>query len=149
MPHSNCWWWGQAWHRDDSHWLDHPLLLRSLSVVVYLTDVDESTHSFSIVPESLQAKQQLPGVGDPQTEENALEDSEYNQPDPNAAPGSPGGAVDVEGAAGTAIFFHTGNLHAGTVRQTPRHRHSIHLYYVSCWQHQCVPTPAARIHWEL
>ena len=38
-------------------------------------------------------------------------------------------AVDVAGAAGTAIFFHTGSLHAGTVRQTTRHRHSIHLYY--------------------
>ena len=78
-----------------------------------------------------------------------LEDSEYNQPDPNAAPGSAGSAVHVEGAAGTAIFFHTGNLHAGTVRQTPRHRHSIHLYYVSCWQHYCVPMPAALIFWDL
>ena len=41
----------QAWHRDDCHLLGHPLLLRSLSVVVYLTDVlDPSGHTFSIVP---------------------------------------------------------------------------------------------------
>ena len=140
----------QAWHRDDSHWIDHPLLLRSLSVVVYLTDVDASGHSFSIVPESLATKRTLPGVAEGggeggaggAIEERLLEDDPaYSLPNADAPPGGEGSAVDVVGAAGTAIFFHTGNLHAGTVRQTDRLRHSIHLYY----GHEALPPLSDRL----
>ena len=123
----------QAWHRDDCHRLDHPLLLQSLSVVIYLTDVDDGAtqHTFSIMPESLATKRGLPGVGNRAAEERLLEEDAplLGRPDPARPAGAEGSAFDVVGKAGTAIFFHTGNLHAGTVRQTPVERRSIHLYY--------------------
>ena len=96
----------QAWHRDDCHLLGHPLLLRSLSVVVYLTDVlDPTGHTFSIVPESLEKKRALPGVGDREAEEAWESDPALAGPDPAAQANAEGSAVDVLGKAGTAIFL--------------------------------------------
>ena len=33
-----------VWHRDTGHWPDHPLALRNLSLVYYLTAVDAASH---------------------------------------------------------------------------------------------------------
>ena len=41
------------WHRDRPHWLQHPLRMDYLQLMVYLTDVDESTHCISFSPESV------------------------------------------------------------------------------------------------
>ena len=43
----------QGFHRDRPHWEDHPLRMDYLQLMVYLTDVDEGTHCFSISPESV------------------------------------------------------------------------------------------------
>jgi hypothetical protein len=44
------------WHRDTRHEPSHALGIHSLSVVYYLTDVDETTHCFSVVPEAAMTK---------------------------------------------------------------------------------------------
>ena len=42
-----------VWHRDTGHWPDHPLALRNLSLVYYLTAVDAASHCFAVVPETV------------------------------------------------------------------------------------------------
>lgn len=42
---------GTNWHRDKDHWLEHPLHLDYPQIIYYLTDVDETTHCFSISQE--------------------------------------------------------------------------------------------------
>jgi len=94
-----------VWHRDTGHLPEHPLALRNLSVVYYLTDVDEDTHCFGVVPEDAEAKRKLPADKD----------------------GSRG--QGLYGRAGAAIFFNAGSCHAGVVRRTPADRRTIHIYY--------------------
>ena len=43
----------QGFHRDKPHWEEHPLRMDYMQLMVYLTDVDEGTHCFSISPESV------------------------------------------------------------------------------------------------
>ena len=43
----------QQWHRDRAHLPDHPLRLDYMQLMVYLTDVDATTHCFSMSPESV------------------------------------------------------------------------------------------------
>jgi ectoine hydroxylase-related dioxygenase (phytanoyl-CoA dioxygenase family) len=93
------------WHRDCGHLADKPYGLRLLQVVFYLTDVDEGTHSFGVVPESVEAKKLLPKDRD----------------------GSRG--VPLYGNAGTAIVYNAGGVHAAVVQQTERERRTIHTYY--------------------
>lgn len=94
-----------VWHRDTTQLPEHPLALRNLSVVVYLTDVDEHTHCFGVVPEDVEAKRRLPTDKD----------------------GSRGQGLYAR--AGAAIFFNAGSCHAGVVKQTPAERRTIHIYY--------------------
>jgi|AP95_1055475.scaffolds.fasta_scaffold65629_2 hypothetical protein len=94
-----------AWHRDTPHLPGHPLAMRHLSVVYYLTDVDEGSHCFAIVPEDVEEKTKMPAARD----------------------GS--GAIALYGAAGTAILFNAGSCHAGMLRRTVRPRRTIHIYY--------------------
>ncbi len=93
------------WHRDIQHGTDPPLYLRNLSLVYYLTDVDASTHCFSIVPESVEAKASAPDHRDGST------------------------AEDLHGQAGTAILFNAANIHDARQRTTDRERRTIHIYY--------------------
>jgi ectoine hydroxylase-related dioxygenase (phytanoyl-CoA dioxygenase family) len=97
-----------SWHRDVAHDPEHPLRLRALSVVYYLTDVDAGTHCFSAVPESVEAKAGL-GAERP--------------------PCSGDGAHDLLGPAGTAVLFNAGSCHAGRLRRTDRERRTVHIYY--------------------
>ena len=43
----------QQWHRDRAHLAGHPLRLDYMQLMVYLTDVDATTHCFSLSPESV------------------------------------------------------------------------------------------------
>ena len=94
------------WHRDaERPDADIPYRTRYLSAVFYLSDVDHSTHTFSVIPESGQGDQ-LP----------ALEEFDL------------AGAHHIEGAAGTAVLFNVSTLHAGNVRRSDRERRTIHIY---------------------
>ncbi len=94
------------WHRDRPNNPDHEFGLEALSLVYYLTDVDETTHCFSVVPETVETKrgENLPGCD-----------------------GS--SARDVLGPAGTALLFNAGSCHAGRLRTTTSERRTIHIYF--------------------
>lgn len=94
-----------VWHRDTAHLPGHPLALRNLSAVFYLTDVDPDTHCFAVVPEGVEAKRLLPTGRDP------------------------AGGVELYGAAGSVILFNAGSCHAGVVKPTARERRTVHVYY--------------------
>src|SRR6185369_11658206 len=91
-----------AWHRDCTHHESHPLRMEYLQLMVYLTDVDETTHCFSLSPEAADA----PIL---KTEEQLAR----------------GGIVDLHAPAGTAILFNSAVLHTATVRATERDRKTI------------------------
>ena len=77
-----------------------------LQLMLYLTDVDEQTHCFSMSPES---------VNDPILEVEAQ--LERN------------GIVDFHGPAGTVVLFNIAVLHTVTVRVTGRERKTVQAYY--------------------
>lgn len=93
------------WHRDTSHLPKHPMKLLFLSVIYYLTGVDDSTHCFGIVPESIDQKDQMP------TDRNGER------------------AVPLHGKAGTAILFNAGSCHDVIYRRSDRERRTIHIYF--------------------
>jgi ectoine hydroxylase-related dioxygenase (phytanoyl-CoA dioxygenase family) len=93
------------WHRDTVHLPEHPMAMLFLSVIYYLTDVNEETHCFSIVPEHVEDKRKSP---------KGLE---------------PSGNVPLYGDAGTAILFNAATCHAAVVRRTQAPRRTIHIYY--------------------
>lgn len=95
------------WHRDRPHWPEHPLHLDYPQVIYYLTDVDETTHCFTISPE--------PADGE------ILHDQ--------AAHLERGGVVYFHGAAGSAILFNAATLHGPTHRRSARHRRIVQVYY--------------------
>ena len=94
-----------AWHRDTAHLPSHALALRNISTVFYLSDVDEDSHCFAVVPENVQAKMQLPTDRDG------------------------GQGRELYGPAGTAILFNAGSCHAGIVKRASRDRRTVHVYY--------------------
>ena len=94
------------WHRDRGHWLSHPLRMDYIQLMIYLTDVDQTTHCFSISPES--------------TEEPVLEPASQLQR---------GGLIDFYGPAGTGVLFNVAVLHTATVRSTNTERKSVQIYY--------------------
>ena len=93
------------WHRDNVGDRTWPFRTGRLSVVYYLTDVDDSTHTFSVIPGSSQT-QELPDL------DTYDLDSAHH----------------IEGAAGTAILFNAALYHAGNVRITRSERRTIHIY---------------------
>jgi len=96
----------RGWHRDRPHLPTHPLRMDYIQLMVYLTDVDETTHCFSISPES---------IDDPVlSTEKQLER---------------GGVVDIHGPAGTCALFNIATLHTATVRNTTAERKTIQVYY--------------------
>ena len=74
--------------------------------MLYLTDVDDSTHCFSISPESVN---------------NVILDRESQL---NRA-----GSVDFHGPAGTVVLFNIALLHTATVRTTQKERKTVQAYY--------------------
>ena len=59
MPDDIHW---QLWHREQggSFAPEHPFCLQTTMVLYYLDDCTEGSHCFSVVPESLASKKQLP-----------------------------------------------------------------------------------------
>ena len=96
----------RGWHRDRPHWLEHPLRTDYIQLMLYLTNVDETTHCFSISPESI--------------------DQEILDKEAQLARG---GIHDLHGEAGTAILFNVSLLHTATVRVTRNERKTVQIYY--------------------
>ena len=97
----------QRWHRDKPHDMDHPLRMQYIQLMIYLTDVDDATHCFSLSPES--------------TEDPVLEDTEAQL--------QRGGCVDIHGLAGTVCLFNVAVLHTATTRATKAERKTLQIYY--------------------
>ena len=74
--------------------------------MVYLTDVDESTHCFSISPEAAEAP---------------ILDKEAQL--------QRGGIIDLHGPAGTVVLFNLSVLHTATIRPTQQERKTAQIYY--------------------
>ena len=93
------------WHRDvGSGASEIPHSTPYISVVFYLSDVDDTTHTFSVLP------------GSAHTREQPLDAYDLTQAD------------HITGPAGTAVLFNAIMFHAGNVRQTTAERRTIHLY---------------------
>lgn len=96
----------QRWHRDKAHWLDHPLRMDYIQLMVYFTDVDEDTHCCSISPE---------GIDQPILKENSAQLER--------------GVYDLHGPAGTCALFNVSVLHTATTRPTRAVRKTAQIYY--------------------
>ncbi len=97
----------RSWHRDRPHWPEHPLKMDYIQSMVYLTEVDESTHCFSISPEPI--------------DQQVIEDKE--------AQIAERGIVDILGRAGTVCLFNVAVLHTATTRHTEAERKTVQTYY--------------------
>ncbi len=97
----------QGWHRDKPHWLEHPLRMDYIQLMVYLSDVDETTHCFSISPEAL--------------DQPILSDHQAQL--------ARGGVYDLHGPAGTCALFNVSVLHTATTRPTQAVRKTVQIYY--------------------
>ncbi len=97
----------QGWHRDKPHWLEHPLRMDYIQLMVYLSDVDERTHCFSLSPEAL--------------DQAILADKQAQL--------ARGGVYDLHGPAGTCALFNVSVLHTATTRPTQAIRKTAQIYY--------------------
>ena len=96
----------RGWHRDRPYWSEHPLRIGFMQLMLYLSDVDETTHCFSLSPESM--------------EDEILDtDAQLER----------GGIADLYGPAGTGILFNIGVLHTATTRPTQMERKTVQVYY--------------------
>lgn len=95
-----------GWHRDVGHWREHPLFLDYAQLIIYLTDVDETTHCFTISPE--------PAGGEILPKEAQLEQR---------------GVFYFHSPAGAGILFNAAALHGLTRRKTPKQRRILQVYY--------------------
>ena len=97
------------WHRDGGGWPQlgtrPPYSTHYVSVACYLTDVDATTHTFSLIPGSARGEQ-LPPL------------DRYDLAT----------AHHVEGEKGTAVLFNAAMFHAGNVRRSELERRTIHIY---------------------
>ena len=133
----------QDFHRDCAHDLNHPLRLRSLQAMIYLSNVTEETHCFSLSPESIYHEL-----------EDAVKDAstqlERSPPVGTVACAHPGATAivfecvcsegcfvfcslrsDFHGPAGTVLLFNSSALHAAHCRGNGRPRKSVQIYYRS------------------
>ena len=97
----------QGWHRDKPHWPEHPLRMDFIQLMLYLSDVDETTHCFSISPEAV--------------DEPILMDTTRQL--------KHRGAIDIHGPAGTVCLFNVSVLHRANVRKGGQERKSLQVYY--------------------
>jgi hypothetical protein len=96
----------RGWHRDRPHWNEHPYRMDYIQLMLYLTNVDETTHCFSISPEP--------------TDGEILDRDEHLER---------GGIHDLHGEAGTGILFNVSVLHTATTRPTQQERKTVQTYY--------------------
>jgi ectoine hydroxylase-related dioxygenase (phytanoyl-CoA dioxygenase family) len=117
-------WHHKNWHRDGGrHVLTDPLLLWKAQAIFFLGDVDDSTHCFSIAPESVEEKRALAAEPDEDYGETVARTWEPAQPLGESR------GVDLHGKAGSAVIVNSASVHAGCVRQTPSERRTLHIYY--------------------
>ena len=99
-----------SWHRDGHGWPQlksvAPYFTNYVSVAYYLSDVNDTTHSFSVLPGSIRNGK-------------LCDLSEYDEND----------AHHIVGRKGTAIIFNAAMFHAGNVRKTNTERRTIHTYW--------------------
>ena len=95
----------QAWHRDRGYWFEHALRLDYMQLIVYLTDVDQTTHCFSISPEDSFSKP----CKTPQEQIDRR------------------GTIDLHGPAGTCALFNVALFHTATTRQTVTERKTVQI----------------------
>ena len=96
----------EIWHRDRNHILDRPYRCGYLHMMLYLSEVNENTHCFSISPEP--------------SDHPILDIEEQVKLH---------GSVNLHGQAGTVVLFNLSVVHAATVRTTPHERKSVQVYY--------------------
>lgn len=102
----------KGWHRDIVREYERRMEIDAVSVMLYLTDVTESDHCFSIVPET----------------HNRLVDV-------NPLDVAQDAGVDVIGPAGTAVIFHARAIHCGRLKPNSSQRRTLQAYY-SRWRDQ-------------
>jgi hypothetical protein len=85
------------------------LKIQSLSAIFYLTDVDETTARYSLVPASNEMEE---------APKKVQEESEQRV-----------GELEMLGPAGTVILVNAGIWHCGKWGHGPRERRTIHTYY--------------------
>jgi hypothetical protein len=98
----------EGWHRDSGPNPDHRMKIKALSSIFYLTDVDETTARYSLIPASMEQPEP----------KKWREDSEQRE-----------GEVEMLGPAGTVILVNAGIWHCGKWGYSPRERRTIHVYY--------------------
>lgn len=98
----------KGWHRDNTRDYNRRKEIGAISVIYYLTDVSDTDHCFSIVPET----------------HNRLVDLRPEEV-------NPGDETDITGPAGTTIVFQARCIHSGKVKPNSRQRRTLHVYY---WQ---------------
>ena len=102
----------KGWHRDIVREYDRRMEIDAVSVMLYLSDVTEKDHCFSIVPETHNRLVDL----------NPLEVASV-------------AGVDVLGPAGTAVIFHARAIHGGRLKPGSSQRRTLQAYY-SRWRDQ-------------
>ena len=99
----------EGWHRDFPPNPKHRLKIQSLSAIYYLSDVDETTARYCLVPASHEMEEQPKKI---------REDKEERV-----------GEAEMLGPAGTIILVNAGIWHCGKWGHGPRERRTIHTYY--------------------
>ena len=102
----------KGWHRDIVREYDRRMEIDAVSVMLYLSDVTENDHCFSIVPET-----------------------HSRLVDVNPLDVDPGDGIDVLGPAGTAVIFHARAIHCGHLKPNSGQRRTLQAYY-SRWRNQ-------------
>ena len=100
---------GHRWHRDGGErfmWPEHPLRIGLIMLIVYLADVDATTHSLAVSPESV---------------DQEILDKEAQL--------ERGGIRELYGTAGTATLLNVSVLHSVSVRPTQSERKSVQISY--------------------
>ena len=102
----------KGWHWDPVREYDRRTQIDVVSALMYLTDVTQTDHCYSIVLEI----------------HNRLVDI-------NPIDVAPDADVDVMGPAGTAVIFHARAIHSGRLKSNSTQRQTLQAYY-SRWRNQ-------------
>ena len=97
----------QSWHRDRPHWFEHPLRMDYIQLIAYFENVDETTHCFSLSPESI--NEDILDEKDAQLKRN--------------------GEYHLHRPAGTCALFNVSLFHTATTRKTNSTRKTAQIYY--------------------
>jgi hypothetical protein len=98
----------EGWHRDCRPNPEHRLGIRALGAFIYLTDVDETTARYSLIPNSQYLSEPAKVREEPEERE---------------------GELDMLGPAGSVILVNAGNWHCGKWGHGPRERRMAAIYY--------------------